>query len=138
MGKVLFCQACGKFVVTQQHCQLVQHLDWSKHTVTVVSLKDQPGRQYVIGETAATSCSSGASRFTTLATSMQKPCVCRYTTFSNKRYTHTDHPDESALQKNCPPKCHEDMWRIWVLGRKENVWAAKDENSENDECFALW
>jgi hypothetical protein len=30
-GKVLFCQACGKFIVTQQHSQVTKHLSGSNN-----------------------------------------------------------------------------------------------------------
>jgi hypothetical protein len=49
--KVLFGQACGNCVVAQQHSS------GSKHIATIVSLKDQPDRQYLIGESSVTSSS---------------------------------------------------------------------------------
>jgi hypothetical protein len=49
-SKVLFCQACGTSTVTRQHSQVTQHLSASKHIAAVFRLKDQPGRQSIIGE----------------------------------------------------------------------------------------
>jgi hypothetical protein len=43
-GEVLFCQACGKSVVTQQHSQVKQYLSGSKHIAAFIHLKDWPGR----------------------------------------------------------------------------------------------
>jgi hypothetical protein len=60
-GKVLFCLACGKSIVAQQHSQVTQHSSGNKHTVTVVHLKDRLRRQSLIGETSATSFFSGPS-----------------------------------------------------------------------------
>jgi hypothetical protein len=58
-GKVLFYQACGKSIVTQQRSQVTQHLNGSKHIAAIARLKqkDRPGRQSLIGESSATSSS---------------------------------------------------------------------------------
>jgi hypothetical protein len=75
--KVLFCRVCRKSIVAKQRSQVTQHLSGSKHTTAIARLKqnDRPGKQSVIGETSATSSSSGPSK------SVQSICVCRHTTF---------------------------------------------------------
>jgi hypothetical protein len=80
-GKVLFCQACGKSVVAQQHSQITHYLRGSKHIAAIVCLEDWPGRQFLIGESSATSFYSGPSKFATFVTSVQSICICRHTTF---------------------------------------------------------
>jgi hypothetical protein len=70
-GEILFCQACGKSIVTQQRSQITQHLSGSKHYATTVRLKDRPCRQSLIGESSAKSSSSAPSKFTTSATSLR-------------------------------------------------------------------
>jgi hypothetical protein len=80
-GEVLFCQTCAKSVVAQQRSEVTQHLSGSKHIAAVGRLNYLPGRQSVIGESSATSCSSGPSKFTTFVTSVQSICVRRHDTF---------------------------------------------------------
>jgi hypothetical protein len=113
-GEVLFCQACGKSVVTQQRSKGTQHLSGSKHFATVVHLKDHPHKQSLIGESSATSSSSGPYKF---ATSVQSICVHKHTTFQNNnpvisnfllKYTQTDPPNESTLRNNFLPKCYKE------------------------------
>jgi hypothetical protein len=60
-GKVLFYRACGKSVVAQQRSQVTQHLSGSKHIDAIARLKqnDRPGKKSLIGESSATSSSSG-------------------------------------------------------------------------------
>jgi hypothetical protein len=82
-GKVIFCQACGKSVVAQQCSQVTQHLSGSKHIAAIVRLKQKyrPGKQSVIGESSATSPSSGPTKIATFVTSVQSICFRRHTTF---------------------------------------------------------
>jgi hypothetical protein len=115
--KVIFCQACGKSIVKQQCPQVTQQLSGSKLNATIVCLKDRPGRQSLIGESSATSSSSGPSKFATFVTSVQSICACRHTTFKINnsevrnfflKYNQTDPPDKSTLRKNYLPKCYEE------------------------------
>jgi hypothetical protein len=66
-NNALFHQACGKSVVAQWNSQVMQHLIGSMHNATVFSLEYWPGRQSVIGESSATSYSSGHSKYATVA-----------------------------------------------------------------------
>jgi hypothetical protein len=105
-GKVLFCQACGKSIVAQQCSQVTQHLSGSKHIAATARLKqkDWPDRQSLIGESSATSSSSGPSKFATFATDLCKAFVSANIThfkINNPevrnfllKYTQTDPPDE--------------------------------------------
>jgi hypothetical protein len=113
-GKVPFCQACGKSIVAQQHSQVTQHLSGSKHIAAIARLKqkDRPGKQYVIGESSATS-SSGPSKFATFATDLCKAFVSAdipLFKINNRevrnfllKHTLADPPDESALRKHYLP-----------------------------------
>jgi hypothetical protein len=76
-GKVLFCQACGKSIVAQQRSQVTQHLSGSKHAAAIARLKqnDRPGKHSLIGESSATSSSSGQSKFATFPTDICKAFV---------------------------------------------------------------
>jgi hypothetical protein len=67
-GSVIFCQPCGKSAVAQQRSQVTQHLSGSKHVAAIVRLEqiDRPGRLSLIGESSATSSSSGPFKFATL------------------------------------------------------------------------
>jgi hypothetical protein len=67
-----------KSVVTQQHSQVTKHLSGSKHIAVIFHLKDWPSRQCVIGESSATSSSSGPSKYGTVVQSIY---VRRHTTF---------------------------------------------------------
>jgi hypothetical protein len=110
-GKVLLCQACGKSVVAQQHSQVTQHLSGSKHIAAIAQLKqkDSPGKQPLIGESSATSSSSGPSKFATFAKDLCKAFVSAdipLFKINNPevrnfllKYTQTDPPDESTLRK---------------------------------------
>jgi hypothetical protein len=82
-GKVLFCQTCGKSIVTQQRSQVTQHLNGSKHIAAIAQSeqKDRPGKRSLIGESFATSSHSGPSEFATFVTSVQSICVCSHTPF---------------------------------------------------------
>jgi hypothetical protein len=72
-GKVLFCKACGKSIVTQRS-QITQHSSGTKYIAAIVrlKLKDRPGKQSLIGESSATSSSSGPFKFATSATDLCK------------------------------------------------------------------
>jgi hypothetical protein len=117
-GEVLFFQTCGKPIVTQQHYQVTQHLSGSKHTATTVHLKDWPGRQSLIGETSATSSSSGPSKFATFVTDLCKTFVSAYIPhfkinnpeFRNclVKYAETVPPDKLTSRKNYLLKCYEE------------------------------
>jgi hypothetical protein len=76
-GKVLLRQACGKSVVAQQHSQVTQHLSGSKHIAAIAQLKqkDSPCKQSLIGESSATSSSSGPSKFATFVKDLCKVFV---------------------------------------------------------------
>jgi hypothetical protein len=63
--EVLFCQARRKSIVIKQGSQVTQYLSGSKHTAAVVDLIDRPGRQFVLGESSATSSFSRPSKFAT-------------------------------------------------------------------------
>jgi hypothetical protein len=105
-GKVLFCQACCKSVVIQQHSQVTQHLSGSQHIAAIVGLKDWPGRKSVVGELSATI----SSKFATFATDLCKAFVSTdipLFKINNPEvknfllaYTQTDSRDESVLRKN--------------------------------------
>jgi hypothetical protein len=91
-GKVLLRQACGKSIVAQQHSQVTQNLSGS-----------------LIGESSATSSSSGPSKFATFAKDLWKGFVSADITLFKinnpevrnflLKYTQTDPPDESTLRK---------------------------------------
>jgi hypothetical protein len=110
-GKVLFCQACGKSIVTQQRSQVTQHLSGNKHIAAIARLKqkDMPGRQSLIGESSVTSFSSEPSKFATFTTDMCKALVSADIPLFKMnnlevrifllQYTQTDPPDESTLRK---------------------------------------
>jgi hypothetical protein len=55
-------------VAAQQRSQVTQHLSGSKHVAAIVRLEqiDRPGWQSLIGESSATSSSSGPFKFATL------------------------------------------------------------------------
>jgi hypothetical protein len=142
-GKVLFCYACGKSIVTQQHSQVTQNLSGSRHIATIAQLKqkDGPGRQSLIGESSATSSSSGPSKFATFATDLCKAFVSAdipLFKINNPevrnfllKYTKTDPQNDSTLRKNYLPKCYEEtLNKIQVLCRKENIWVSIDETTE--------
>jgi hypothetical protein len=52
-----------------------QHLRESKHIAAVVSAKDRPVRQFLIGEFSAARYSSGPSKFSTFAADLCKAFV---------------------------------------------------------------
>jgi hypothetical protein len=56
-----------KSIVAQQRSQVTQYLSGNKHIAAIARLKqkDRPGRQSIIGESSATSSSSGPSKFVT-------------------------------------------------------------------------
>jgi hypothetical protein len=74
-GKVLFSQACGKSVVPQQRSLVAQILTESKHVAAHVHLRARPGRKYLVGDSTATSSSSGPSKLATFATDICKAFV---------------------------------------------------------------
>jgi hypothetical protein len=41
---------CDKSIVAQQRSRVIQHLSGSKHTATVVGLKDRLGRKFPTGQ----------------------------------------------------------------------------------------
>jgi hypothetical protein len=67
-GKVLFRQAFGKSIVAKQRSQVSQHISGSKHIAAIARLKqkDRPGKQSLIGESSATSPSSGPTKLSLL------------------------------------------------------------------------
>jgi hypothetical protein len=77
-SKVLFSQACGKSIITQQ-CSHFENLSGNKHMAVNVCLKDWPDRQSLVRESSASS-SSVSSKFSTFVTSVQSICVCEITT----------------------------------------------------------
>jgi hypothetical protein len=111
-GKVLFCQVCGKSIVTQQCSQVTQHLSGSKHIATIARLKqkDRPSRQSLNDGSSVTSSSSGPSKFATFVPDLCKAVVLADITLFKinnpevrnflLKYTQTDPPDESTLRKN--------------------------------------
>jgi hypothetical protein len=76
-GDILFCEACGKAIVAQQGSQVTQHLSGSKHNAAVVSLRDRPRPywQSLMGDSSATSSSSGPSKTATFAEVLCKAFV---------------------------------------------------------------
>jgi hypothetical protein len=119
-SKVIICQACGKSIVPQQRSQVTQHSSGSKHTAAIARLKqkDRPGRQSLIGESSATSSSSGPSRFVTFATDLCKEYVSADIPLFKinnpedrnflPKYTQRDLPDESTFRKDYLPKCYKE------------------------------
>jgi hypothetical protein len=139
-GKVLFCRACGKFIVTQQRSHVTQHISGNKHIAAIVRLKqkDRPGKQSLIGESSATSSSSGPSKFSTFAADLCKAFVSAdipLFKINNPnvrnfllKYTQTDPTEESILRKNYVPKCYEETWnKVRVLCGKDNIWVSIGE-----------
>jgi hypothetical protein len=120
--KVLFSQACGKSIVAQLLSQVARHLSGSKHIATIAQLKqkDRPGKQSQIGESSATSSSSGPSKFVTFATNMCIAFVSADITLFKinnpevrnflLKYTQTNPPDDLTLRKNYLPKCYKETF----------------------------
>jgi hypothetical protein len=90
-----------------------------KHIFSVVSLKDWPGRQSLIGEYFATT-SSGFSQFATFVTYLNEASsftdltlfklnICDVTKFLLKD-TQMTSSDKSTLRKNNLMKCYEETW----------------------------
>jgi hypothetical protein len=114
-GKIIFCQACGKYIVAQQHSHVKQHLSGSKHIAAIVHLKYRPGKQCVIGESSAAISSSEHSKFASLETDLCKAFVAaeiQLFKINNPEvrnfYTQTDPPDVSTLRENYLPSCYEE------------------------------
>jgi hypothetical protein len=116
---VLFHQAYGRSTVTQYSSQLIQHLSGSKHISSVVSLKDWPGRQSLIGESFATT-SSGFSKFATFVTYLSEASsftdlpLLKLNIYDVRKFllkdTQMNPSDKSTLRKKNLIKCYEESW----------------------------